>query len=79
MFLKILGTITCLKQKNTANYAFGTNWINNIEDLKKNVVLIIPVAIESLLYLTPSQAKGKFLYPLKPWLRSKCQLYSIFF
>ena len=66
MFLKILGTITCLKQKNTANYAFGTNQINNIDNLKKNVVLVMPVAIESLLYLTPSQAKGKFLYPLKP-------------
>ena len=28
-------------------------------------VLAIPVATESLLYLTPPQAKGKFPYPLK--------------
>ena len=33
--------------------------------LKKKIeVLMIPVAIESLLYLTPSLAKGKFLCPL---------------
>ena len=28
-------------------------------------MLIMPVAIESLLYFTPSQVTGKFLYPLK--------------
>ena len=33
--------------------------------LKMLDVLIIPVAIESLLYLTLCQTKGKYLHPLK--------------
>ena len=37
-----------------------TNQMNTMEDL-----LVKPVAVESLLYLTPSQIKGKFLYLLK--------------
>ena len=40
--------------------------LNYVLKIKKKIeVLMIPVAIESLLYLTPSLAKGKFLYPLK--------------
>ena len=40
----------------------------HIEDFfkKKMEVLVIAVAIESLYCLTPSQAKSKPLYPLKP-------------
>ena len=34
--------------------------------LKKPKVLVMSVVIESLLYLTRSQAKGKFMYPSKP-------------
>ena len=34
-------------------------------------MVVIPVAIDSLLYLTPSLAKGKFLCSLKPWLAQK--------
>ena len=43
-------------------------------------MLFIPVAIESLIYLTPSQTKGKFMYPLKHKLDQKvhAQLYSTF-
>ena len=32
-------------------------------------MLVITVAIENSLYLSPSQAKGKFLYPLKQRLK----------
>ena len=33
--------------------------------LKILIVRVILVAIENLLHFTPSQAKGKFLYPLR--------------
>lgn len=46
--------------------------------LKKFKVLIIRISIESLLYLTLSQANGKLVYHLKPPLAQKVhtQLYS---
>ena len=48
--------------------------------LKTFYVFNVPVAIRSLLYLTPYQAKDKFLYPLKPPLAEKVnvQLYFSF-
>ena len=57
-----------LVKKGTVHYASTNNQINTYKRLflkKKFEVLVIPVAIESLLYHTPSQAKGKFLYPMK--------------
>ena len=39
--------------------------------LKKIKVLFIPVAIEGLSYLTPSETKVKFLYLLKHLLAKK--------
>ena len=46
----------------TVNYASTTNQINEYRLKKKQFeVLIIPVAIASLLYITLSQAKGTFL------------------
>ena len=54
-------------KKNTLNYVLTMNRINTYWRFKKKKieVLMIPVAIESLLYLTPSLAKGKFICPLK--------------
>ena len=45
---------------------------------KKIEVLVISVSIESLLYITLSQTKGIFQYPLKRQLTQKvhAQLYS---
>ena len=62
-----MGTMVFVKnKKNTLNYVLTMNRINTYWRFKKKIeVLIIPVAIEGLLYLTPSLAKGKFLYPLK--------------
>ena len=55
--------------KNKKNYCqLCINYESNKYILKiflKTKVLVIPVAIESLLYLTPSQAIGKFMYLLK--------------
>ena len=71
-------------KKNTVNYASTANQINSYWRFfcfyEKVEVLVIPVAIEIFLYLTPSHAKGKFHYPLKHQLVQKvhAQLYSIF-
>ena len=55
--------------KNKKNYfQLCINYESNKYILKiffKTKVIVIPVAIESLLYFTPSQARGKFLYLLK--------------
>ena len=36
-------------------------------------MLVIPVTIKSLLYITPYQVKGKFLYPTFPLKRLQAQ------
>ena len=46
-------------KQNTDNYASTTNRVNTYGLKKKIDVLVTPVAIESLLYLTPSQAELK--------------------
>ena len=55
-----------------------------IEDFFKKIVklfevLIIPVATESLVHLTPSQGKGKFQYPLERYLVLKVHAQLYFF
>ena len=64
MFLKILETLAVKNKKLTVNYASIRIELTHIEELKK--VLPMPIVIESLLYLTPSQAKGKYMYTFKP-------------
>ena len=64
-FLQILEKITHQKLKKiTVNYESTTNQINVYFFLAKKIKrLIILIAIESLLYLTPFQAKVNFCTP----------------
>lgn len=70
-FIHKLETITRLK--------FKIDYESNIHTLKnflKNVeLIIIQVTIESLLYLTPYQYKGKFLYFLKHKVAQKVHIH----
>ena len=49
-----------------------------MEDFFLNQKFVIQAAIESLLCHIPTQAKGKFLYPLQLAQRVHAQLYSTF-
>ena len=85
MFIKnVLVVKNKTKTKNAVNYALSAHQINSYWRFfflkkKKVEVLVIPVAIECLLYLIPSHVKGKFMYFLKDYLVQKlhAQLHSI--
>ena len=67
VFLEILETIAHKNKKvlKTMHQQESNKDVLKTFLKKEFQVLIIPVAIEGILYLTPSQARGKFLYPLK--------------
>ena len=69
-----------IKNKKHSQLFIGYKLDKYILKIFKKIVCVILFAIESLLYLTPSQAKGKFLYPLKHQLVKKvhAQLNSTF-
>lgn len=82
MFLKNIRINCSLKKKNLCQLCIDCESNIYIWKIfwKKIKVLFIPVAIEGLSYLTPSETKVKFLYLLKHLLAKKvnAKLYSNF-